>query len=55
MGSAILEFMADNGYSPQIKRLGIPDVFVEHGSPEDLYHLCGIDGDSIFRTLTIDN
>ena len=52
MGSAILEFMADNGYRPQIKRLGIPDMFVEHGSPEDLYHLCGIDEESIFNQLT---
>ena len=52
MGSAILEFMADNDYTPLIKRLGIPDMFVEHGSPEDLYHLCGIDEESIFNQLT---
>ena len=31
-GSAVLEFMADNGYTPQVKRIGVPDEFVEHGS-----------------------
>lgn len=54
MGCAVLEFMADHGYTPHVKRIGIPDVFVEHGSPEDLYHLCGMDEDSIFQQLTIE-
>ena len=30
MGSAVLEFMADHGYSPKIQRIGIPDRFIEH-------------------------
>ena len=51
MGSAILEFMADNSYTPEVKRIGLPDVFVEHGSPEDLYHLCGMDEEGIFNQL----
>lgn len=42
-GSAIVEFMIDNGYSSQIKRLGIPDSIIEHGEPGELYHECGID------------
>ncbi len=42
-GSAVLEFMAGNNYSATIKLLGIPDKFIEHGSPEDLYKECGID------------
>ncbi|MCE6989224.1 1-deoxy-D-xylulose-5-phosphate synthase [Dyadobacter sp. CY323] len=42
-GSAVLEFIADNGYSLTIKRLGIPDSIVEHGEPQELYHECGID------------
>lgn len=47
MGTAILEYMADNGWSPRIKRLGLPDRFVPHGSPNELYHLVGLDKDSI--------
>jgi 1-deoxy-D-xylulose-5-phosphate synthase len=40
-GSAVIEFMVDNGYSAQVKRLGIPDEFIEHGSPEQLFDECG--------------
>ncbi|MCC8153757.1 MAG: 1-deoxy-D-xylulose-5-phosphate synthase [Tannerellaceae bacterium] len=46
-GSAVLEFMADEGYTPRIVRLGVPDNFVEHGSIPELYKLCGMDADSI--------
>nr|MCR5453821.1 1-deoxy-D-xylulose-5-phosphate synthase [Bacteroidales bacterium] len=46
-GSALLEFCADNGYSPRVKRLGIPDRFIEHGTQQDLYHLCGYDAEAI--------
>jgi 1-deoxy-D-xylulose-5-phosphate synthase len=42
-GSAVLEFMAENGFSARVKVLGIPDKFIEHGSLEDLYKICGID------------
>ncbi len=43
MGSAVLEFMADHGYSAQVKRLGIPDKWIEHGSQKELYAECGFD------------
>lgn len=46
-GSAVLEFMADNGYTPQVKRIGVPDEFVEHGPIPELYKLCGMDAGSI--------
>lgn len=46
-GSAILEFMAEHAYSPQIRILGIPDRFIEHGKPEELYRECGIDPEGI--------
>ena len=42
-GSAVLEFMSDNNYSVHVKRLGIPDSFIEHGSPEELYAMLGLD------------
>jgi 1-deoxy-D-xylulose-5-phosphate synthase len=43
MGTAVLEFMADNGYTAQIKRLGIPDKYIEHGTQDELYAECGYD------------
>lgn len=51
MGSLVLEFMSDNGYSPILKRTGIPDGFVEHGSIPELYEICGMDAQSIYRKL----
>ncbi|HAZ01390.1 MAG TPA: 1-deoxy-D-xylulose-5-phosphate synthase [Marinilabiliales bacterium] len=50
-GSAILEFMADNNYQTAIKRLGIPDIFVEQGSPEELHALCGYGPQGILNTV----
>lgn len=50
-GSAILEFMSDHGYDAEVKRLGIPDKFIEHGSPRELYHECRFDDESIFETV----
>ncbi|WP_345212610.1 1-deoxy-D-xylulose-5-phosphate synthase [Mucilaginibacter gynuensis] len=47
MGSAILEFMADNGYSATVKRLGMPDAIVEHGEQPELWAECGYDANSI--------
>lgn len=51
MGSAVLEFMADNNYNAQIKRLGIPDKFIEHGEQKELYVECHFDVDSIVKTV----
>lgn len=48
-GSAVLEFMVDNGYKSDVVRLGIPDRVVEHGSQEQLYAECQYDADSIVR------
>ena len=46
-GSAVIEFMCDNGYSSEVRRLGIPDYFVEHGTQEELYRECGYDEEGI--------
>ena len=46
-GSAILEFMADNQYAAEVKRLGIPDRVVEHGEQIELHRECGFDPDGI--------
>lgn len=50
-GSAVLEFMADNGYCPRVKRIGVPDRFIEHGSVPELYKQCGMDGESIAASI----
>jgi 1-deoxy-D-xylulose-5-phosphate synthase len=52
MGSAILEFMADHGYTAQIVRLGVPDHFIEQGSVAELHHECGFDTQGIVQTLS---
>ena len=51
MGSAVLEFMSENNYTPKIKRIGIPNIFVEHGNIKELYKLCGMDEESIYQTI----
>ena len=50
-GSAVMEWMADHGYSPAITRLGLPDHFVEHGTVAQLQHIVGIDKDAIKATI----
>ncbi|MBR2887081.1 MAG: 1-deoxy-D-xylulose-5-phosphate synthase, partial [Bacteroidales bacterium] len=50
-GSAICEYACDHFYNLKIKRLGIPDRFIEHGSPDDLYKVCGIDSKTITETV----
>jgi len=50
-GSAVIEFMCDNGYQAEVRRLGIPDYFVEHGTQEELIRECGFDTDSIVKTV----
>ncbi len=50
-GSAVLEFMAANNFQAKVKLLGIPDKFIEHGTPEDLYRECGIDARGITNSV----
>lgn len=51
MGSAVLEWMADHGFSPRITRLGLPDSFVEHGTVPQLMHITGIDKEGIKEAI----
>jgi 1-deoxy-D-xylulose-5-phosphate synthase len=46
-GSAILEFASRNNYSANIKTLGIPDEFIEHGTVDELQQYCNIDVKSL--------
>jgi 1-deoxy-D-xylulose-5-phosphate synthase len=49
-GSAVLEWLNDNGYNTKVIRLGIPDRFVDHGTQQQLYKECGFDVDGIYQT-----
>lgn len=51
MGSAVIEFMCDHGYASQVKRLGVPDEFIEHGSPEELFSECGYNTSDIVEAV----
>ncbi|MFA7381536.1 MAG: 1-deoxy-D-xylulose-5-phosphate synthase [Bacteroidia bacterium] len=50
MGTAILEFMAEHGYTAEVKMLGMPDAIVEHGEQNELYTECGYDVPAIIKT-----
>lgn len=50
-GSAVIEFMVDNNYSSQVKRLGVPDRFVDHGTQKQLWRECGYDAQGIVETV----
>ena len=50
-GSAVLEWLADHGYSLNVKRIGVPDKFVAHGSIDELRRICGMDSASIAEAI----
>ena len=51
MGSAVLEWLSDHGYTPTVKRMGMPDEFVEHGTVAELKRICNMDIDSIVAAI----
>lgn len=51
LGSAVMEYMMENGHTPKIIRLGLPDRFIEHGSTPELLHLCHIDQNAVIQAL----
>ncbi len=50
-GSAVLEFMSDNNYQNEVVRLGIPDEFIEHGTPEELYAMLELNVDGLYKSF----
>ena len=52
LGSAVLEWMNDHGYTPQVQRLGLPDKFIEHGTVKELQHIVGIDEEGILKAMS---
>ena len=51
LGSAVLEWMADHGYTPRVIRLGVNDQFVEHGSTKELYQMLHLDKEGLCESL----
>ena len=51
LGSAVIEWLNDNGFARKVVRLGIPDKFIAQGTPAELRKLCGFDADSIAETI----
>jgi 1-deoxy-D-xylulose-5-phosphate synthase len=52
LGSAVIEWMNDHGYHPEIIRLGLPDTeFVEHGTVAELQHIVGLDKEAIIKAI----
>ena len=51
LGSAVLEFAADHEYTPKVKRLGIPDRFVDHGTQSELLRECEYDKAGIVKAI----
>jgi 1-deoxy-D-xylulose-5-phosphate synthase len=52
LGSAVMEWMNDHGYHPEIIRLGLPDTqFVEHGTVDELQHIVGLDKEAIIKAI----
>jgi 1-deoxy-D-xylulose-5-phosphate synthase len=51
-GSAVVELLADAGGTvPPIRRLGLPDEFVEHGSQTELRAAAGIDAEGVLSAV----
>ena len=53
LGSAVLEWMSDHGYRPEVVRMGLPDEFVEHGTVQQLLEIVGLDVASIRKELSV--
>jgi 1-deoxy-D-xylulose-5-phosphate synthase len=51
VGSAVAEFLAAHGYTATVERLGVPDRFIPHGTPAELYRLCGFDAEGILAAI----
>ena len=52
LGSAVMEWMGEHGYHPEVIRLGLPDQFIEHGTPAELYKIVGLDKEHIKRVIS---
>jgi len=52
-GSGVIEYFAEKNYKNDIRRLGLPDKFIDHGTQAELYDLLGIDADGIYKKVKL--
>ncbi len=52
VGEAVVAWFNNHGFRPAVRSLGVGDEWIEHGTPAQLYALCGYDEESIYRELT---
>lgn len=50
-GAAVLEWLSDNGKTTRVRRIGLPDRFIEHGTVNELRHIAGTDIESIKQAI----
>lgn len=53
LGTAVVGFAANHDYRAHIRMIGIPDIFPEHASVSELHRECGLDAESICKTITL--
>ena len=51
VGEAVVKCLSENGYRGEVRTLGIEDKFIEHGTPAELYSICGFDAEGIKRNI----
>jgi 1-deoxy-D-xylulose-5-phosphate synthase len=51
VGEAVVKSLYANGFKGEVRTLGIEDKFIEHGTPAELYSICGYDAEGIARTI----
>jgi 1-deoxy-D-xylulose-5-phosphate synthase len=51
VGCAVEEFFAREGLRVEVEKLGVPDEFIHHGTPAELYAQCGYDAEAIYKKI----
>ena len=50
-GDGVASWLLENGFSGTLKRLGLPDTFVEHGSRDQILTMLGLDENGVAKTI----
>lgn len=51
VGEAVTAYLHEKGYQGEVIRLGIPDRWIRHGTPQELHEECGFDAESIYEAI----
>ena len=50
-GSAVMEYYQDLKDSPKIKSFGIPDIFIEHASRDEMLDMAGLSSEKLMKSI----